>query len=180
MEKASGAVELLAYGPADGTSYFVASFLKDVLFALIALAAIFVFLSVAAGVNNLVLGPLFFSSLPVIFFLALAIFAYGVLCSILTSNASSAIALFIAILLIFVLILGGSLTIASAPLRTVSNIAAAVIQWISPFFYAGLCVRAFSGGDALGLLGGLALLAALCAALLFLCHVAIGHRGVRA
>jgi hypothetical protein len=180
MEKTAGVVELLAYGPADGTSYLMASFLKDTLFTLIALTAVLLFFLLVALVNNLVLGPLFFCSLSVVFFLALAIFAYGVLCSILTSNASSAIALFLAILVFFSLVLGGSFIIASVQVRTVSSFTAAVVQWFSPFFYFSFSLRSFSGGNTAGFLGGIALLLVLSAMLLALSHVAIGMKGVRA
>jgi hypothetical protein len=180
MEKTAGAVELVVYGPADGTSYFMAAFLKDILFGLVALLTLMLFLAAAASVNNLLLGPMFFSSLPVLFFLALAIFAYAIFCSIVSYNASSAIALFIAIHLFFLVILGGSLTIASIQVRTASSIAAMIIQWISPFFCASLCFRAFSAGSTGGFLGALSFLLVLTAALLVLSHASISRRRVRA
>ena len=48
QEKNAGALELLAYGPADGTSYIVASFLKDIAFTAASLALIVAFLGMAA------------------------------------------------------------------------------------------------------------------------------------
>jgi hypothetical protein len=180
QEKSAGAVELLAYGPVDGTSYIVASFLKDVAFSAAALALIATFFGVAASLGNLVLGPLFLTFLPVLFAIALAFFAYGVLCSVLSANASSALAVFIGILLVFLLVLAGSLSIASASVRTVASIAAAVLQWISPFFYACLCLRAVHGGSIAGVLGGIGLLLVLAAALIGAGHLAISRRGVRA
>jgi hypothetical protein len=180
QEKTAGAVELLAYGPADGTSYIVASFLKDVAFTAASLVLIVGFLGAAAALGNLVLGPLFLASLPVLFALALAISAYGIICSVLSANASSALAAFIGILLVFLLVLAGSLSIASASVRTIASVAAAVLQWISPFFYASLCLRAVQGGGAAGMLGGIGLLLALAAVLLAAAHLAISRRGVRA
>jgi hypothetical protein len=180
QEKTAGAVELLAYGPADGTSYIVASFLKDVAFTAASLVLIVAFLGAAAALGNLVLGPLFLASLPVLFALALAISAYGIICSVLSANASSALAAFIGILLVFLLVLAGSLSIASASVRTIASVAAAVLQWISPFFYASLCLRAVQGGGAAGMLGGIGLLLALAAVLLAAAHLAISRRGVRA
>jgi len=180
QEKTAGAVELLAYGPADGTSYIVASFLKDVAFTAASLLAIAGFLAAAAALGNLVLGPLFLSSLPVLFALALAVFAYGTICSVLSANASSALAAFLGILIVFLLVLAGSLSIASASVRTVASVAAAVLQWVSPFFYASLCLRAVQGGSATGVLGGIGLLLVLAAALLAVAHLAISRRGVRA
>jgi hypothetical protein len=180
QEKTAGAVELLVYGPADGTSYIVASFLKDVAFTAASLALIAAFLGAAAALGNLVLGPLFLASLPVLFALALAISAYGIICSVLSGNASSALAVFLGILLVFLLVLAGSLSIASASVRTVASAAAAVLQWISPFFYASLCLRAVQGGSAAGVLGGIGLLLLLAAVLLAAAHLAISRRGVRA
>jgi len=180
LEKTAGAVELLTYGPADGTAYVLGSFLKDVALALLALLAILVFLAVSAAAGNLVLGPLFFWALPVVFLAALAVCAYGILCSIIASNASSALALFLGVLLLFLLILAGSYSIASAPVRSVSTVAATVIQWISPFFYTAMCFRGLQGGGAGALLGGLGLLLALAAALLAAGHAVISRKGVRA
>lgn len=180
QEKTAGAVELLAYGPADGTSYIVASFLKDVAFTAGALVVIAAFLRAGAALGNMVLGPLFLASLPVLFVLSLAVFAYGILCSVLSANASSALAAFLGILLVFLLVLAGSLAIASDSVRSVAAVAAAILQWISPFFYASLCVRAAQGGSIPGLLGGIGLLVVLVAVLLAIAHFAISRRGVRA
>jgi len=180
QEKTSGAVELLAYGPSDGTSYFIACFLKDAVFTLLALGTIVLFLCIAAVPSNLALGPLFLTAVPVLFSLTLAIFAYGILCSILSANASSALAAFLGILLVFFLVLAGSLAIASTSVRTVASGAAAVVQWISPFFYASLCIKAAQGGSAGGILAGVALQLALAAVLLTAGHFAISRKGVRA
>jgi hypothetical protein len=81
---------------------------------------------------------------------------------------------------VFLFILAGSLSIASPSVRTVSSIAAAIVQWISPFFYASLCVRAAQAGSAAGVLGGIGLLVVLATVLLAAGHIAISRRGVRA
>lgn len=180
QEKNAGAVELLAFGPADGTSYVMAAFLTQALFAAVSLAVIAGFLAAAAALGNLVVGPLFLSSLPVLFALSLPVFAYGILCSVLSSNASSALAAFIGLLLVFVLVFTGSLSIASTAVRTAASVAAAVLQWFSPLYYATLCVKAAQGGSAAGVLGGLGLLLVLSAVLLAAGHFAIRRRGVRA
>ena len=77
LEKKVGALELIAYGPADGTSYFLASLAKDVLLTLLSLAVLLAFLLVAAALNNLILGPAFTVNLAMLFLLATAIYAYG-------------------------------------------------------------------------------------------------------
>jgi hypothetical protein len=180
QEKNAGAVELLTYGPSDGTSYFVASFLKDVVFTAAALLIIAAFLWITADMGNLVLGPLFLVSLPILFLLSLAAFAYGILCSILSSNASAALAGFLGILVIFLLVLAGDFAVAGSSVRTVASVMAAVLQWISPFYYAALCSRGFQAGSILGLLGGMGLLIVLTAAILVVSHFIIRRRGVRA
>jgi ABC-type multidrug transport system permease subunit len=180
QEKNAGAVELLTYGPADGTAYLLASFIKDVAFAAASLLLITLFLWLAAAIGNLVLGPLFLLLLPVLLCASLAVFSYGVLCSILASNASSALAAFLGTLLLFLVVLAGSFSIASASVRTVSSVAAAIIQWFSPLFYTSMCVRAAQGGAAGSFLGGIGLMLVLSAALLGLSHLAVRRRGVRA
>jgi hypothetical protein len=89
-------------------------------------------------------------------------------------------AAFIGILLVFLMVLVGSLSIVSASVRTGASIAAAVLQWISPFFYASLCLKAAQVGSLAGVLGGIGLLLALAAALMGAGHLAISRRGVRA
>ena len=180
QEKSAGAVELLAYGPADGTSYFIASFLKDAAITAGALLLIAGFLAICAGSSNLALGPLFLAFLPLLFLLSLATFAYGILCSILSGNASAALAAFLGIVAIFLLALGSTLAITSNSVRTAASAATAVVQWFSPFFYASLCVRAAQAGSTVGALGSLGLLVLLAAALLAVSHFAIRRRGVRA
>lgn len=180
QEKSAGAVELLTYGPADGTSYFAASFLKDLFFSAVSLVFIAIFLGVCAAANNLALGPMYFTALPVLFFLTLAVLASGVLCSAVTLNASSALAAFLGIHLVLLLVLTGELSIASDSVRTVSTIMAAILQWISPFFYASICLRAAQGGGPFAVLGGIALTMLLAAILLAVSHLAILRRGVRA
>ncbi len=180
QEKGAGAVELLTYGPADGTSYFIASFLTQSLFTAGALAAIAAFLGVAAALGNLVLGPLFLLFLPLLLFLSLPIMAYGILCSVLSTNASAALAAFLGILAFFVLVFGGSLSISRVSVRTAASVAAAIVQWVSPLYYASLSVRAAQVGSVGGAVGAAALLLVLTGILLAASHVAISRRGVRA
>lgn len=180
QEKASGAIELLTYGPADGTSYLLAAFLRDTAFAAAVLLVIAGFLWAAAALGNLVLGPMFLALLPVLFVLSLAVFGYGMLCSVISANASSALAAFLGILLLFVVILAGALSIASESVRTVASAAAAIVQWVSPLYYASLCVRAAQAGSAAGVAGGIGLLVVLTALLISFGALVISRKGVRA
>jgi hypothetical protein len=180
LEKNAGTIELIAYGPADGTAYFLASFAKDLLLTLLTILVLLAYLGVAAGLSNLLLGPAFLLSLPIAFFLSLAIYAYGILASTLTGNASSALALFVGILLFFLLILLGSFAIVSGYVRTLSSVFAWIVKWFSPFFYCSLCLQAVELRSSLTLAGGLLLLSVLTGIVLLVSHLALSVRGVRA
>ncbi len=180
QEKSAGAVELLTYGPADGTSYALAAFLKDAVLSAACLAVMGVVLLAAAAFTHVAVGALFPWSLLVLFFLSLAVLSYGSLCSVLSSHATSALALFIGIQAVYLLLLAGSFAIVSAPVRTLSTVAAAALQWISPWFYAALCYRGVEAGST-GLAAAAAgLLALLAAAVLFAGHLGMERRGVKA
>ena len=179
LEKKVGALELLTYGPADATAYFLAALVKDLLLTLISLAVLLLFLLVAAGLNNLVLGPAFFSSLIILFFLCIAIYGYGILAASLTDNSASAIALFLGLVLVFSIVMVGSFTVVSGYVRNLASVFAWVIQWVSPLFYWNLALRfAEVGNWGLYALGALLLLV-LAAAVLALSHLTMKVRGVR-
>ena len=179
LEKKVGALELLTYGPADATAYFLAALVKDLLLTLISLVVLLLFLLVAAGLNNLVLGPAFFSSLVILFFLCASIYGYGILAASLTDNSASAIALFLGLVLVFSIVMIGSFTVVSGYVRNLASVFAWVIQWISPLFYWNLALRfAEVGNWGLYALGALLLLA-LAAAVLALSHLTMKVRGVR-
>jgi hypothetical protein len=180
LEKNAGAIELLAYGPADGTAYFLASFAKDLLLTLLTILVILSYLALAAGLSNLLLGPTFLFSLLITFFLSLAVYAYGILVSTLTGNASSALALFFGILVFFVLILLGSFAIVGGYVRTLSSVVAWIVKWLSPFFYGSLCFQGVELRNPLTLAAGLVLLSALTGIVLYASHLALSIRGVRA
>ena len=180
LEKNAGAVELVAYGPADGTAYLVACSIKDLLLTLAAIVVELLFLLVAAALYNYVAGPGLFVAALVAFFLSLALSAYGSLASMLTMNASSALALFLGIVAFFLVVLFGSFAIVGEYVRSLSTVIAYAIQWISPFYYGNLSLQASTAGSPLGVIGGLALLAVLAALVLTASHFIIRARGVRA
>jgi hypothetical protein len=180
QEKVAGAIELLCYGPVDGRTYFLACFLRDAFLSLVSILAITAFLALSALVHNLVLGPMFLGLLPVLLLLSLATFAWGILCSTLASDASSALALFIGIQAVFLAVLAGSFSIASAVVRTGAAALAALVQWFSPFYYASLSFGSSLGGKAGGYAAGIGLLLALSALLLAASGIVMARRGVRA
>jgi hypothetical protein len=179
QEKSAGALELLLYGPADGSAYFLAGFLKDVGFSAAALLVLAGFFWLTAGVGNMVLGPLFLLLLPLLLLLSAACSAWGILSSILCSNAAASLAVFLAIMAAFTLMLVGSLSVTADTLRSFASTASVVLQWVSPLFYAALCIGAAEQGSAGGALGAIAHLVVLSAVLLGLSHLAISRRGVR-
>jgi hypothetical protein len=179
LEKRVGALELLCYGPADGTSCFLAALINDVLLTVMYLAVMIVFLQITALQNNLALGPSFFLNLPVLLCVSIAMHAYGILASTLADNSASAIALFLGMMLFFAVILIGSFAIVSGYVRNLASVLAWVFQWISPLFYWDLALGyAESGAWGLYLLGNLLLLL-LAAVVLWCSHVIIEARGVR-
>lgn len=179
-EKGAGAVELIVYGPADATAYVLAAFLKDAALCLLSLAALTAAIGAGGALVHVLPGRLFSTTLVVLPLACFAVFAYGALCSIVASTVTSALALFIGIQLVFMLLLAGSFALVSEPVRSVSSVAAALLQWVSPLFYSSLCFRAAEAAQAVGFAGACALLALLSAALLAAGHLVIQQTGVRA
>jgi hypothetical protein len=178
-DKASGALELIVSGPADGTSCFLGLFLKDAAAAAAGLAVIVLYCAVLAAARNLSVGPMALAAIPVIFLVAVSISAIGLLCSILVSNAGAALALFAAVSLLFLGTMAGSLGASVSSFRAGAQVASQVIQWLSPFYFARLCAQGYGGGSALEYGGGLGLLVVLTVAVLAAGHLVIRRRGVR-
>jgi len=180
LEKKVGALELLTYGPADGTSYFLAALIKDILMTAIYLVVLLLFLFIAGLLNNLILGPSFYYSLVILFFLSIAIYAYGIFASSLTDNSASAIAVFLGLILFFIIIMMGSFTVVSGYVRNLASVLAWIIKWISPLFYWDLALRFVEMGNWGMYFIGVALLLLLSVVVLFISHLTIKTRGVRA
>ena len=180
MDKASGALELIVCGPADGTSCFLGSFLKDALLSAAGLTLIVLYCVVLAAARNLAVGPMAVAAVPVLFLVALSMSGIGILCSILLSNAAGALALFAAVCVLFLGTLAGSLGASVSSFRASAEAASTVIQWFSPFYYVRLCAQGYGGGNSLEYGGGLALLAVLTATVLAAGHFILRRRGVRA
>jgi hypothetical protein len=179
-EKTSGAIELLCYGPSDGTAYFLASLMKDLVLTAAALLAFLLFFIVAGVTDNLAVSAPFLVSLPVLFLACLAMYAYGVLVSVLTDSANSALSLFLAGFILFLVSLLGSQAIVGGYARSLTTVTAWIIQWFSPFYYWSIGMKAQANGEAglfaVSLLGQFLLIAAVLAA----SHLIVKRRGVRA
>jgi hypothetical protein len=179
LDKKVGAVELISYGPADGTSYFLAVFFKDILLGFLSIIAILIFAFIGAQVNNLVLGQQFLFSLITAFFVAAAVFSYGIVASAVTENGGSAVILFFAIIVFFLALTLGSLSIAGGYVQNLFRTLSLIIQWISPFYYWGLALRAVETGSAGMYLLSTVLLIALSGILLWASHYIVRSKGVR-
>lgn len=180
LEKAAGAIELITYGPADGTSYLIASLARDIALTVLTLTVLLVHLALTAAIHNLALGPAFLVAGAVVLLVAIAIHAYGLLASVVAASGSSALALFLGIMILFLAVLMGSLAITSDYVRTLSTVFSWGLQWVSPFFYGSLCLQGLFAGRPLVVAGGLALLALLAGVILAASQLVIRVRGVRA
>jgi hypothetical protein len=179
-EKSAGGVEMFVYGPADGTSYILASFAKDGVLAALSLAVLTLYFFCIAEIENLALGPLFFVSLPIALLLALGVLAYGLLSSIVADVPASGLAIFIGICAMFTALLAGASAVGATAAQAVAVPVSAAVRWISPLYYSSLALRAYQGGSLFNYLLGLTLLAALASALLAACHFILRWKGVRA
>ena len=155
MDKASGAMELIVYGPADGTSCFLGAFMKDTVISGAGLALIALYCLVLAAARNLAVGPMAAAAVPVLFLAAVSFSALGIFWSILLGNAGAALALFTAVCLVFLGTLAGSLGAAVSSFRAGAQLASTLVQWLSPLYYARLCAEGYGGGSALEYAAGL-------------------------
>lgn len=179
LEKKVGALELLTYGPADATAYFLAALIKDLLMTAVSLVVLLGFLLVAAGLNNLVLGASFIQHLVMLMFVAGAFYGYGVLAASLTDNSASAVALFLGVALAFGAVMVGSFAVIGGYVRNLASVFAWVIKWISPLFYWDLALRFAEVGNWGMCLAAALLLVVLAAAVLVVSHLTMKVRGVR-
>ena len=179
LEKKVGALELLTYGPADATAYFLAAVIKDLLMTAASLAVLTGFLLAAAGLNNLVLGASFVPHLVILVFVAGAWYGYGVLAASLTDNSASAVALFLGVFLVFAAVTIGSFAVIEGYARNLASVFTWIIRWISPLFYWNLALRFAEVGNWGMYLAVALLLALLAAAVLAVSHLTMRVRGVR-
>ena len=179
LERKVGALELLTYGPADATAYFLAALIKDLLMTAVSLAVLTGFLLAAAGLNNLVLGASFIQHLVILLFVTGALYGYGILAASLTDNSASAVALFLGVILVFGAVTIGSFAVIGGYVRNLASVFAWVIKWISPLFYWDLALRFAEAGNWGMYLVAALLLVVLAAAVLAASHLTMKVRGVR-
>ena len=179
LDRKVGALELLACGPADGTSYFLAALVKDILLTALHLVVLLLFLLIGAALNNLVVGPSFSFNLIALFFLSVAIYSYGILSSCLTDGSASAIAVFLGLMLLFAVLLMGSFAAAGGYVRRLAGVLGWLLRWISPLHYWRLALSFAEVGNWLMYSVAILLVTLLSAAVLVVSHLTMRARGVR-
>lgn len=177
FEKNAGALELISYGPADVTSSFTGFFLKDIFYSIVSLSIYILYFLLLSKVNNLLLGPGFYFSVLMLLFLSAAIFAYGILITIISGDNGSGLALFTGVFFFFTFTQIGTYTIINNYVRSLASAFSWIVKWISPIFYwvTGLVSVEYS----LGLFFiCLLCLSVLSLSLLFISHFIMQNRGV--
>lgn len=177
-EKSAGALELVTCGPADGTSCFMGSVVRDLLFSIIYLVIILVLFAVSSLLTNLALGGMFFQALITLIFFSAVIYAYGALASVIAESSFSGAGIFLGFILLFVLIQISSVSVVGGVFANLGGFLSWIFQWISPFFYFNIgTAQPFS---LLQWGGGCLLLAGLFCAVIYAAVKVLGFKGVRA
>ncbi|MEW5814411.1 MAG: hypothetical protein AB1798_03310 [Spirochaetota bacterium] len=179
LEKTSGWLELVTCGPSDGTSYFLASLVRNVFFTVLYALLLILFDWFTSLVSNVVLHPSFFTALAILCFLSLAVYAVGTLASVITNNASASTALFIGLLVFFILIEISSFSIISGYVRSFSAVLSWIIKWFSPVFYWHMGLSAIGFGNLLLYLVNILMLIVVTVMVLLLSHFILKSKGVR-
>ncbi len=179
LEKKVGALELLMYGPADGTSYLIGSFVKDTFLTLISMVLLFMFFQITGTIYNVIAGPMIYFSMIILFVLALSIYAYGIFVSTISNSSSFSITLFIGGIFLFFIIIMGSFTIISSYIRSLASVVSWILQWLSPFFYWQTATRALNTGNIGMFVLSTVLLCGLTTTFLIAGHIALRLKGVR-
>lgn len=178
-ERNAGAIELLSYGPADGTAYVAGSFCRDIVLAGAALIVLTLFFGLSAALNNLVLGPMFVYALFSLCLLSAVTFAYAALVSVTAESASSGIALFLGVVILMTVVQAASFMIVAGDVRDLAAFFSLAISWISPFYYWQVGLDAVEADRTVIYLLTLLAMAGLSVGLLAASHYVSRYRGVR-
>jgi hypothetical protein len=177
LEKNAGALELVIYGPVSTTMYFIAGFLRNLIFSLGYLAVCAIILLLYSLLTNTVAGFMFFTVFILLFFLSLAVYAYSAFSSVIPSNGLASLPIFLSITIFFIVLQLGTLTVGSGYVLDIWSAASWVFQWISPFFYFSLGFTSLDYNNVLLLLLSLFLLTVLTSALLTMSHMIARQKG---
>jgi hypothetical protein len=178
-ERTAGAIELITYGPADGTSCFLALLMRNMAGSIIMLITLILFFFIAAFLNNIALGYIFFYTLLLIFFLFLSMYSYVIFASVLSNSSSSSLALTIFFYLFFFSLQIGSFQIVQQDVRQYVHSIFLVARWISPLYYWTKGIEAAGYGNIPGYFLSLLFLFLLSFVLLCASHFILKRKGVR-
>ena len=178
-EKNVGALELIVYGPADGTSYLIASLIKNMLASMIFLIILFLFFALGALLNNLVLGSTFFFAFFLLFFFLTALYCYAIFSSSISNGPASACAISILFYIVFLSLQIGIFQIIQKDVRYYSHIISRILQWISPVYYWYKGMESVEYANSTGYFLNLLFLVLLSSVLLLASHFILKKNGVQ-
>ena len=180
LEKRVGVIELVTYGPADGTSFLIGTLVRDVIVSGVALGVISLFCVIVAAAFNMALGSRFLPAALAYLLVAVAFFGYGLVASALADGPAAATALLLLVTLLFGALFVASYVLVGGYVATLSAVVAAALQWISPLYYLGRAYTAINAGNTAAYMLSLGGLIALTAACLGCGSIVVRYRGVRA
>ena len=144
-ERDQGTLEVLFYGPVDSTSYVLGKYLQQILTFGVVLAFSLVNFFLLSQFTNLGFTGNFFGLLILSVFLASCMISFGIFLSAAAKKTVFAVAMFITLVLFFVIFWGAHSVIMSLPgkslttfliyTRLVLDNLNTVVQWISPLAY---------------------------------------------
>jgi hypothetical protein len=134
-EKTTGALELVVYGPVGVHSYILGSMVRNIFFMTGYLILITLLSGISALFTNLVLGPVFFTSMILLFFLSFTLCSLCIFCSVIPRYSFASLALFILVTAFFAIIQMGTLASVRGNASSIWSFFAGIIQFISPLFY---------------------------------------------
>jgi hypothetical protein len=178
-EKSSGALEVIASGPADETCCFLGYFAVNVALSALFLCAATIIFIVSALITNMTLTATYFSYLVFLLIGSVVTFAYCTLASVLTRTAITSLAFLTAGLAIFGAVQFGMYGTVSESGNIIAGSVSFVIQWISPFFPMNFGSEAAEYGSIVQFLASILVPIAVCAGILGGSHFISRKRGVR-
>lgn len=178
-EKNIGAIELISYGPADGTSCFIAYLFKNIFTTFIVFVLLYLFFGLTALLTNLAFGYTFFYAFFLLFFFLIAMYCYVIFSSVISDGPGSAVSFTIIIYIVFFSLQIGTFQILQKDVRQLSMLVSVVLQWISPVFYWYKGMESVEYGNITGYFLNLLFLLILSFLLLTASHFILKKRGVQ-
>lgn len=144
-DRDEGTLEILFYGPVDAASYVAGKYIQAMLAFLVAAACAAGYCLVASLLTNLTVSSHVLQLIVLSFFTGSVVIAFGILLSIISRRLAGSIALFIGLMLIFVLIDAAHRVVLLLPVEQMSSGLVQVrvlletlndfMDWVSPPAY---------------------------------------------